>query len=93
MGSVHAPPEQALCEPVPAPTIFVSGVADVAQIGGGCVCFVLYQNVPDLDPGAATMERQVVARIVIPLDAIPVAVRQTLAFVDETAMAKRAMLS
>jgi hypothetical protein len=93
MGSVHAPPEQALCEPVPAPTIFISGVADIAQIGGGCVCFVLYQNVPDLDPGVATMERQVVARIVIPLDAIPVAVRQTLAFVDETTMARRLMLS
>jgi len=91
MGSVRAPPEQALCEPVPAPTISINGVADIAQIGGGCACFVLYQNVPDIDPGAATMERQVVARIVVPLDAIPVAVRQALAFVDEAVMAKRSM--
>ena len=93
MGSVRAPTDYALSEPVPAPTIFINGVADIAQIGGGCACFVLYQNVPDLDPATATMERQVVVRIVIPLEAIPVAVRQALAFVDEGAITNRSMMS
>jgi hypothetical protein len=93
MGSVRAPPDYALCEPVPAPTIFVSGIGEITRIGGGCVCFVLYQNLPDLDPDSPTVERQVVARIVVPIEAIPVAVRQTLAFVDEAASLVPPMVS
>jgi hypothetical protein len=93
MGSVHAPPYYALCEPLPAPTIFVSGIGEITRIGGGCVCFVLYQNLPDLDPDSGAIERQVVARIIVPVDAIPVAVRQTLAFVDEAASLMPPMVS
>jgi hypothetical protein len=93
MGSVRAPPDYALCEPVPAPTIFVNGIGEITRIGGGCVCFVLYQNLPDLDPESPALERQVVARIVIPVDAIPVAVRQTLTFVDEAASLVPPMVS
>jgi len=83
MGSVRAPPDHALCEPIPAPTIFVSGIGEIARIGGNCACFVLYQSLPDLDPDSPAVERQVVARVIVPLDAIPTAVRQALAFIDE----------
>lgn len=55
-----------LVEPFGVPDTFVSGLAEVEDIGGGVMRFVFYA----LHDG----ERQVVAKLVAPTNAVPAAV-------------------
>jgi hypothetical protein len=55
-----------LTEPFGVPDIFVSGLAEVEDIGGGVMRFIFYAHHDG--------ERQVVAKLVAPVDAVPTAV-------------------
>ncbi|HET8700390.1 MAG TPA: hypothetical protein VFL97_01845 [Nitrococcus sp.] len=55
-----------LVEPFGIPDVFVSGLAEVEDVGGGCMRFVFYARHDG--------ERQVVAKLVAPIDAVPPAV-------------------
>jgi hypothetical protein len=50
---------------VPVPDVFVSGLGEVWEIGGGCYRFVFFVNRPGSD------ERAVAARLIAPLEAVP----------------------
>jgi hypothetical protein len=94
MASARPPPEHALYETVPAPTIHASGIAEITATGHGMVCVVLYLNVPTLDPNDPGIERQVAGRLYVPAEAIPAAIRQIMAFIDcKPADAAQMMLS
>lgn len=85
MGSARPPAQFVLYEPIPARTVYVSGIAEITRIDGNLVCFVLYQTSPDLDPESPATERHVALRVVVPVDAVPVALRQTAVFLAEEA--------
>lgn len=57
------------------PETFTSGLSHVELIGGGCARFVLYSN----QSNGEAVDRLVVARIVMPLEAVPDAIRKALA--------------
>lgn len=54
--------------------VFVSGLAEVEDIGSGCLRFVFYsiQHTP-----SGEEERMVVAKLIMPIDALPAAVMQS----------------
>lgn len=60
-----------LVEFVGTPEIFVSGVGDIEDIGGGCVRFTFYV----MEKG----QRIVTAKIVMPISAVPDGVAKTTA--------------
>lgn len=88
-SSIVAPAAQSLVESIPAPTIWVSGLARIDPVGDGLVCFTLYQNVPAPDGG---MEHQIVARIIMHQSAIASALQQTVDFTayETTELLRRA---
>lgn len=56
-----------LVEPVNVPDIFVSGLGEVEDLGGGCFRFVFYSR-------GGREENVVVAKLVAPREAVPAAI-------------------
>ncbi len=73
-----------LIEPVPIADDFVQGIAKIEQIGP-CARFVLYaeQGLPEL--GGATV-RVVVGKVVIPIEALPAAIKMAAEFYARCAL-------
>lgn len=69
-------PTDDLVEPVAVPDIFISGVSHYELIGGGVARCVCYTNQRDDD---GVVRRRISARVVIPLDALPDAIRKAIA--------------
>ena len=67
-------PPPALVEPVPIQDVFVSGIAEI-EIIGPCARFILYVDQHPIGDGDAGRERVVVAKVVMPVEAIPPAIR------------------
>lgn len=61
-------PAVRMTEPVLVPDIFVSGLGEVEDLGGGCFRFVFYvkQHTPD-----GTDETMIVAKLIAPMEAVP----------------------
>lgn len=59
-----------LTEPVPVADVFISGIAQAEDIGGGCLRFTFFSR-RHTDAGD---ENAIVARFVIPIEAVPPAI-------------------
>lgn len=68
-----------LIDPERVPDVFAEGFASIEKIGGSCVRFTLYST---RDFGDGQFDRVVVARVVVPTDALSILFRQTKAVVD-----------
>ena len=68
----------ALIEPVPIQDDFVQGIAAI-EIAGPCARFVLFADQTVMEAG--TPARVIVRKIIIPMDAIPGAIKQAADFV------------
>ena len=66
-------PPQALVEPVPIQDVFVSGIGEI-EIIGPCARFILYVDQHPIGDGDIAQERVVVAKIVMPMEAIQPAI-------------------
>lgn len=64
-----------LTDPVPIQDLFVSGLADVEDLGSGCWRFTFFVHQKSIESGED--ERVVVERIVMPLPAIAHAIKLT----------------
>lgn len=62
--------DQDLTEPFGVPDTFVSGLAEVEEVGGGCYRFTFFCRAKH----DGREERQVVAKLVAPMEAVPPAV-------------------
>lgn len=74
----------ALIEPVPIIDDFVQGIACIEQVGP-CARFILFSDQTFLESGVAT--RVVVRKIIIPIDALPAAIKQAADFTSARAFA------
>ena len=61
------------CEPVPVADVFASGLGKIEKLSGGCLRIYLYAEQAPLD-GEGPVEKQVVAKIVVPASALPDAI-------------------
>jgi hypothetical protein len=75
MGCAKVP----LIEPLFVPDVFVSGVANIEMLGSSAR-FVLYTDRFPAD--GRPPEREVVAKLVVGLDCLPLAMRKTLRFME-----------
>jgi hypothetical protein len=62
-----------LCELVPMTDIFVSGLGKIEKLAGGCLRIYLYVDQAPIE-GDGPVEKQVVAKIIVPASALPDAV-------------------
>lgn len=67
---------QGLHEPMPVADTFCSGLGEVENVGGGCLRFYMY--VLQQPPGGGEPEKIVVAKIIMPLSAVPDAIVKTI---------------
>lgn len=66
-----------LTEPVPISDDFVQGIAEIEQVGC-CVRFVLYSDQRVWEAGSNS--RVIVRKIILPIDALPHAIKQATDF-------------
>lgn len=67
-----------LVEPIAVQDNFVSGIDHIEMAGNSCCRFYVYTDHTPID--GSPPERVLVAKIVIPLDELPKAIRKTLRF-------------
>jgi hypothetical protein len=73
-----------LIEPVPVADVFVSGLGKIEKLNGGCVRIHLYVLQAPID-GDGPQEKQIVAKIIVPASALPDAVLQMIASIEDKA--------
>jgi hypothetical protein len=72
-------------EAAPVPDVFVSGLGAIEKVGGNCLRFYLYTlQTPDGSDGP--QEKVIVAKLIVPVTAIPDAVMQMIAVVGNQAI-------
>jgi hypothetical protein len=69
-----------LLEPVAVPDVFCSGIGAVEQVGE-CLRFYLYVLQQPIAGEAGRQERHIVAKLIVPAKAVPLAAMQMLAAV------------
>lgn len=74
MASFKQSPAVPLIEPCPVPDTFTSGLAR-AEVHGNIIHFILYAEHSDAE---GKPERVIVARILMPKEAVPAAIRMAL---------------
>lgn len=75
-----------LAEPIAVPDVFVSGLSHIEMIGGGCVRFVCYSIRLHEDGTEGTPV--IVAKIVMPLDALPDAISKAMGTLTSVTISK-----
>jgi hypothetical protein len=84
MGSFRAPADApVLTEPCPAPEIFATGCAGCERVSDGCVRLLLYSagRPIGMDPDVP-LERALVLRLAMPIEAVPAMIAQLGAFLE-----------
>ncbi len=72
--------------------VYASGLAEIEDIGGGCLRFVCYVNARPAGDPEAPPERVVVAKIVAPVSAVPDAVMKMIQAVGGIAVTRSGQL-
>lgn len=75
-----------LSEPAIVPDIFCSGLADAEDMGDGNMRFTLFSRQKSLHDYAGTFDLIVVARLIMPMSAVHVAMQMTMKVAGPVAM-------